>query len=186
MRLMDRRLEEDPEPEGDVDMRGKIIRLANLKNQLRDTQKSAFASGTWKAKNLHWGKYEEFSDKYGVMVEPLTTEKLCLFAEFLSSRLRTHKTIANYVSDVKTFAKSQGIKVEQWDEFLWKMTIKGLENKMQSNKVQKEGLTLEMLFKISENMDLENLEDLGSGQSYWCHTSCYSENQMWSQTKCVN
>ena len=92
--------------------------------------------------------------------DPKSTENLCVFARYVANYVTSDGTVRNYVSDVRSVGKLLGYKVEEMDQTRCKVSIKGIAKELNHVKVQKEGVTVEMLVEMSKYVNWEKSEDV--------------------------
>lgn len=76
--------------------------LMNLKKDVKQSMKAAFAEGTTRNLEVQWKAYFLFCEFYGLKALPSTSDILCLYAQFLCRSFKSVKSVKNYISGVKT------------------------------------------------------------------------------------
>ena len=105
--------------------------LLKLKQDTRETSKSAYAIGTFENLNTQWVKFLEFCVYFGLKAFPATTLVLVWYAQFLSRSLKAHSSIVGYLSGVKTLHTLLKYSISGFNGLLLKMTLKGLRRNNQ-------------------------------------------------------
>ena len=73
-----------------------------LERDLRDTQKSAYSTGTLKNLVCQWHSFIKFYFKYNIKEWPISEHTLCLYAQYLAYTFHSLKAVRNYISGVHT------------------------------------------------------------------------------------
>ena len=73
-----------------------------LEEQLCETQKSAYTTGTYKNLVCQWRMFFKFCKKYKLKEWPVMNHTLCLFSQHLAHKFISASSIQNYVSGVRT------------------------------------------------------------------------------------
>ena len=133
--------------------------LALLKFQVSRTQKAAYAPGTNQAHIVQWGAYLKFCLYYGLQYVPVTSEILCLYAQFLSRSFKTTAAICNYISGVKTMHTLLDKSTEAFSGVRYKLTIKGLARNLHHAAQQAAPITPDILLSFLKFLDLKEQED---------------------------
>ena len=103
--------------------------ISDLKRLVRDThatQSQAFASGTWKNLITQWVKYLSFCSIFGLNAFPACDAVLAWYVQYLSYTFKSHSSIVNYMSGVKTLHNLIGFHIKGFSGFLVKLTVRGL------------------------------------------------------------
>lgn len=131
--------------------------MKKLKRELKQTKKKAYAEGTIANVLVQWKAFNKFCDKYGIHDWPASTETLCLFAQHLAKRMRSVKTIENYLYAVKKLHLYAGTKqVPNLKDFQIQLTLRGIKRQLRHRVRQAKPLTPKLLLKISQQLDPKN------------------------------
>ena len=68
----------------------------------KKTQSQAFAAGTWNNLLTQWVKYIYFCISFRLVAFPAQDTVLAWYAQFLSYHFKSHASVVNYLSGVKT------------------------------------------------------------------------------------
>ncbi|VDI04268.1 Hypothetical predicted protein [Mytilus galloprovincialis] len=94
----------------------------------------------------------------------IDSELLCTYSEFLSRSFRSAQSIRNYLNGVKVLFLLLGLHVDVFSSYELKLTMKGLDRKLKHLPKQAFPITLEILGKIREHLNLNTPLDA----TYWC------------------
>ena len=72
-----------------------------LRRQLKETQRDAFAEGTHKNLLTQWKAFLMFCDQYQYQAMLVSTDMICLYAQYLANKLKSPQTVQNYVNGVR-------------------------------------------------------------------------------------
>ena len=121
----------------------------NLKRQLRETQRAAYAEGTFKNLEIQWRKYLEFCEEYDFNVMPVSTETICLYAQYLSNLLKSPQSVKNYVNGVRVLHALNDQPIAAFRSFELKLTCKGIARLKAHTPRQAAPMTLSILTSVS-------------------------------------
>lgn len=138
--------------------------LAKLHKDTKRSQRSAFASGTVKNLKCQWSKFAKFCQLSGDDTMPVSTDRLCLYIQFLSRTLRSPQSIKNYVSGLKTLHLMLDLSFPSLSSLDVKLTIKGVEKSLKHVPFQATPVTPELLTQISRVLNLQDPVDI----VFWC------------------
>ena len=91
--------------------------MNNLKAELRNSRRQAFAEGTNKNLTIQWETFLLFCFYFKLTYLPVDTETLSLYAQFLSRSFKSVQSIKNYLSGVKTMHYLLGYSTAQINDF---------------------------------------------------------------------
>ena len=94
--------------------------------QTKRSQSHAFAAGTWDNPIVQWIKYLVFCLTYRICAFPAQDETLTWYAQYLLHKFRSHSSVVNYLSAVKTLHKLLNFDTSGFKGFLVKLTVQGL------------------------------------------------------------
>lgn len=94
----------------------------------------------------------------------MTTDTLCLYAQFLSRSFKSSHSIKNYLSGVKTMHHLLGYSTDHINEFLLNLGLRGIARSHPHLVRQAEPITPEILLKMYVYFDMKNPTDT----VYWC------------------
>lgn len=95
---------------------------------------------------------------------PVTTETLSLYVQFLSRSFKSTHSIRNYISGVKTMHHFLGYPIEQINEFLINLSLKGIARSQPHMVKQAAPITPEILLKMYEHMNMKKSTNI----VLWC------------------
>lgn len=124
-----------------------------MKRELRRTKKNAMAAGTHSNVLVQWKAYQEFCDKYDRNDWPSSSETLCLFAQHLAKRMRSVKSIENYLYGVVKLHLYAGQQPPSLKEFNVQLTLRGLRRLKRHRVKQAKPITPLLLKKIKQTLD---------------------------------
>ena len=125
-----------------------------LQNQLRNTQRKAFSSGTAKNLKSQLRKFLKFGDLLNEQCLPISIEQLCLYIQFLSTKLKSPQSIRNYVCGLKTFHLFCNVPFPDYDSLLVKLTFKGLDKTLQHIPHRAAPMSPQILSKLYKLFDM--------------------------------
>lgn len=138
--------------------------LGQLESELTATKKSAYAPGTIRNLRSQFKLYLGFCQKFGFNWKIPTGTIIALFAQSLSTKLKSPQSIRNYIGGIKTIFSILGFSLLPFDSFHVALTFKGLARIKQFTPKQARPITLNMLLKFHECLDLNNPLDA----MVWC------------------
>ena len=136
------------------------VTLEDLDRGVSRAQSSAFAEGTLKNLTTQWVRYLTFCTIYQINPFPASIEDLCRFAQYLSLILKSHQSILNYISGVKTLHKLLKFETAQFTDLLVVLTLRGLHRLNTHVPKQSPPVSLEILDRISKLIDFDNEDDV--------------------------
>ena len=92
--------------------------MNDLKAELRNSRRQAFAEGTNKNLKIQWETFLLCCFYFKLTYLPVDTETLSLYAQFLSRSFKSVQSIKNYLSGVKTMHYLLGYSTAQINDFL--------------------------------------------------------------------
>ena len=138
--------------------------LQVLKEDLKYSNKAAFAAGTRKNLIIQWESFLLFCMYFRFRSLPVSTQILQLYAQFLSRTLKSVDSIKNYISGIKTMHLILGFPVEQINSFVLNLSLRGLTRVKMHCVKKAEAITPETLLQISSVLNLEDDSD----KVFWC------------------
>ena len=130
-------------------------RRAYLELEMKESQRAAFRNGTSSNYLNYLGQYEVFCDEYGYEPFPLKEIVLSMFAQYLSKKMKP-QSIKAVLSGIRTVATTAGYEVTPKQFPLVNITLKGLGKLKKSPPEQAHPMTVRLLLKIRENMDIND------------------------------
>lgn len=100
--------------------------MNDLKTELKNSRRHAFAVGTNKNLNIQWETFLMFCFYFGLNYLPVDTETLSLYAQFLSRSFKSTQSIKNYLSGVKTMQYLLGHTTTHINDFLVNLSLRGM------------------------------------------------------------
>ena len=92
----------------------------------RRSQAAAFATGTMENLLTQWVKFILFCLKFSLVAIPASDVTLAWYAQYLSRKFRSHTSIVNYLSGMKTLHLLLDANISGFKGFLIKLTLRGL------------------------------------------------------------
>ena len=102
--------------------------LAQLHRGIHESQRAAFAVGTYKNLRLQWRTFISFCMYFHLAFLPTSLQTVCLYAQFLSRTFKSVDSIRNYLLGVKTFHILCGFPFVHLDNIECRLLLKGLAN----------------------------------------------------------
>jgi len=134
--------------------------LVALKAQLRETQRAAFASGTYKNLLVQWEKYLQFCASHGILPMPASVDNLCLYAQFLANNMKAPQTVKNYINGVRVFHLLNDKPLDVFSSADLKLTMRGIFRLKMHQPRQAQPLTLDLLLAMSRFVDKSHPKQL--------------------------
>lgn len=128
------------------------------------TNKSAYAEGTRKNLKIQWESFLLFCLYFDLVSLPATTITLQLYAQFLSRSFKSVDSIRNYISGVRKVHLLLGYCLDDINQFVLNLSLKGLERLKGHCVKQAEPMTPELLARIYYVLDMKDANDV----VYWC------------------
>lgn len=138
--------------------------LQVLKEDLKKSNKAAFAAGTRRNLRIQWESFLLFCHYFNFISAPVSTITLQLYSQFLSRSFRSVDSIKNYINGVKTMHLMMGHSVDHINKFVLNLSLRGIGKLNPHCVKQAEAMTPEMLIKIYSVLDLRNKFDM----VIWC------------------
>ena len=140
------------------------MQLRELRSDLRVTNRSAYAEGTRKNLKIQWESFLLFCIYFELVSLPATTVTLQLYAQFLSRSFKSVDSIRNYLSGVRKVHLLLGFTLDDINQFILNLSLKGLERLKGHCVKQAEPMTPELLARIYYVLDMTDANDM----VYWC------------------
>ena len=131
-----------------------VVDIAQIAADTRSTQAAAFAPGTFSNLITQWVKFLLFCISFDLLLLPASNQTLCWYVQFLSYTFKSHASIVNYVSGVKTLHLLLGYDVSAFASFLFKLTIRGIKRLKPYQPKQALAINPIMLHHIYQTLDL--------------------------------
>lgn len=128
--------------------------------QLRQTQKAAFAEGTFRNYEVQWSRFTQFCDEYGLQGMPADELTVCLYAQYLANDFASPHSVKNYVNGVRVRHLLGGKSVEPFKSFDLAITFRGISRTKLHSVKQAAPVTVPLLFAMSALVDRSNAEDV--------------------------
>ena len=138
--------------------------MNDLKTELRNSRRQAFADGTNKNLSIQWETFLLFCFYFNLIYLPVNTETLSLYAQFLSRSFKSVQSIKNYLSGVKTMHYLLGYSTSQINEFLVNLSLRGIERIKLHLVKQAKAITPEILILMHKYFDFSDAADT----VLWC------------------
>ena len=134
--------------------------LQQLQMRVKKSQTSAFADGTLKNLTYQWVKYLDFCFHYQFQALPAEADILCLYAQSVADSVKSHQTVLSYVSGVKTLHYLLDLPTTGFDSFMFRFTLRGMNNLNRHVPNQAPPMTAQSLAQIRKLLDLSKEEDM--------------------------
>ena len=138
--------------------------LNDIKTELRNSRRQAFAEGTNKNLKIQWETFLLFCLYFSLTYLPVNTETLSLYAQFLSRSFKSIQSIKNYISGVKTMHYLLGYSTSQINDFLINLSLRGMERVKQHLTKQAKAITPEILISMHKHFNFSDPADT----VFWC------------------
>ena len=138
--------------------------LRQLHKDLKRSQRSAFAKGTVKNFKSQWNKFLTFCERSGNHCLPVSSERLCLYIQFLTRSLKSPKSVRNYVHGLKTLHNMLDFPFPPLSSLDVKLTFRGIERRIQHVPSRAVPVTPALLLDIVKYLDLSDPYDATT----WC------------------
>ena len=122
----------------------------------RQTQAEAFAPGTWDNLLTQWVKFLSFCIKFNLRAIPVDDVTLAWYAQYLSYDFKSHVSVVNYLSGVKSLHLLLEASVKGFSGFLVRLTVRGLHRKNKHQPLQALAINSLILNHIYSTLDLAN------------------------------
>ena len=138
--------------------------MNDLKAELRNSRRQAFAEGTNKNLKIQWETFLLFCFYFKLTYLPVDTETLSLYAQFLSRSFKSVQSIKNYLPGVKTMHYLLGYSTAQINDFLLNLSLRGMERVKLHLVKQAKAITPEILMSMHTFFDFSDPADM----VLWC------------------
>lgn len=122
---------------------------------------SAWSSNTLRTRNSQWGKYLDYCSSMGLCPLPADCTTVCRFL-IVMSRSCKFSTINNYMSAINILHRFYGYPANYRDQFLTKLVLAGLKQRLGTAVEQKIPLTVEQLMEIRDKLPMSEIY-----MTYW-------------------
>ena len=134
--------------------------LQELDQGVLTAQSSAFAEGTLSNLTTQWVNYLSFCLEYGFEPLPASVSTLCRYAKYLALNLKSHESLLNYVSGVKTLHVLIQLPVDSFSDSVFQLTVKGLRRLNSHVPHEAPPMTPQALLDIYNLLDLSKEDDV--------------------------
>lgn len=138
--------------------------MRELRRDMFLTRISAFAHGTLVNFKTQWRAYLLFCNYFHFKAFDINAEILCIYSEFLARSFKSVQSIRNYLNGVKVLYLLLGFPVDIFSTYELKLTLTGLNRKLQHLLKQAFPITLEILDKFRSYLDFDDPLDA----TFWC------------------
>lgn len=118
------------------------------------------ARGTRNNMLVQWRALNQFCDKFNLHEWPISTDTLCLFAQYLAKRMRSVKTIEAYLYGTIQLHLYAGVKPPDIKHFQVKLTLRGIKRSLQHRVKQSKPFTPDLLRRIHSCLDFGKTNDV--------------------------
>ena len=141
-----------------------IAKLAALDNRIKATQKTGYQPGSTRNLRSYINRYLDFCLEYKLHPIPADGIQIRRFVQYLADlpTILAIATIQNYIWGVRMFHKLLNLNPPSTDEFLTKLTIKGIRLALARLLKQAEPVTPEILYKIFQRVDINSDEQVAA------------------------
>ncbi|XP_033729484.1 uncharacterized protein LOC117318630 [Pecten maximus] len=136
---------------------------SQLRKDLKVSARAAFAEGTYRNFRTQWKAYFLFCEAFRKQPLPVSTEIICLYAQFLSRTFISVDSIRNYIAGVKTLHMLLNLKYDI-RQYELNLVLKGLSRLNPHCPSQAKPITPQILGKIHQRLDHDDPEDT----TLWC------------------
>ncbi len=127
-----------------------VPNISVLRADMEQRKRQAFRPGTRANHLSQFKSYIMFCAQYGLQDIPASTDTICLFAEHLGQRLRSARSVRNYVSAVRLLHKYVGQTPPSLHSFELSLVLRALDLTMSPFSRQVQPVTEAMLIQISD------------------------------------
>jgi hypothetical protein len=128
--------------------------LDSLKKDTAVSRSNVYAPGTQSNLRSQWKTFFMFCFYFGLQPIPVSTETLCLFAQFLLRSVKSVSAIKTYVAGVRTLHLFLDTPSPPSLDFNLKLTLKGIAKNLKHVPLQKLPITPVMLAHFLDYLDL--------------------------------
>lgn len=128
--------------------------LFSLKEDLKNSNKAAYAPGSRRNLKLQWESFLLFCNYFKFTHLPASTETLQLYAQFLSRSFKSTHSIRNYINGIKTMHLLLGYPVDHMNKFILNLSLKGIAKLNPYCIKHAECMTTDVLLTISKVLNL--------------------------------
>ena len=134
--------------------------LRELDDNVKRSQKNAFAEGTLRNLTTQWVRFLIFTISYCLTPLPVSENDICRYAQYLDGMMTAHETVLNYISGVKTLHVLLGYTTKQFESLLLKLTLRGIKRNNNHIPNQAPPVDVGILHAIYALLNLNKEEDL--------------------------
>ena len=127
-----------------------------LDRTAKNTQRKAYADGTFENLRVQWVKYLEFCIYFNLIAFPASTTVLVWFVQFLGKTVKAHGTVLSHVSGIKKLHILLGFKTSGFRGYLLTMTLCGLRRGNKHIVKRARPMTPSLLTEIHGTLDHSN------------------------------
>ena len=131
-----------------------------LRQQLKETQRAAFAEGTHKNLLTQWKTFLVFCDRYQYQAMPVSTDMICLYAKYLANKLKSPQTVRNCINTVRVLQVLVDQPIEAFRSPDLKLTFRGFARLRQHQPKRAQAITPEMLCHMHKFINVSDTLDL--------------------------
>ena len=135
-----------------------------LQQDVKTSIRNAFAPGTWKNFKVQWKAYFLFCHYFDMPPLPASLDILCSYAQFLGRSFKSHSSISNYLSGVRSLHLFADVPCPSLSDFQLKLLLRGLAREKAHCPVQAAPVTLDVLLRIRMQLDLAK----PLHATFWC------------------
>ena len=123
------------------------------------SQASSVAEGTFDNYINHWVNYLEFCIYFSLAAFPAQATTLMWFVQYLSDKVKSHRTIQGAVSAINKLHKILRVDNNAFSDYIFQMTMSGLQRLNTHISKQAAPMTPKLLEQIHGQLDLNNVQD---------------------------
>lgn len=138
--------------------------LARLKQDVCQSKRAAFATGTKMNLHTQWKAFVSFCIYFALVPVPVSTETLLLYVQFLSRQFKSVQSIKNYVNGVRLLHLYKGVEFPHTGNFELGLLYKGLNRNLRHAVKQVLPINVEVLLAMSAHINWQSPLDI----TLWC------------------
>ena len=129
-----------------------------LQTQAEVAQGHAYARGTIDNHWVQWNLYFNFCEYFEYACLPAQVSTLVHYTKFLDCKMKSHKTLLNYLAGVKKLHELLEVSTINFENVELQFTIKGLGNLSQHTPLPAKPIDPMVLKKIKAQLDLQQVK----------------------------
>ena len=134
--------------------------LHSLQRDVRRSQQFAYAEGSFANFNTQWVKFLSFCVKFSLVALPASTPTLSWYAQYLSRKLKSHRSLVSYMAGAKKLHVFLGFTTDGFRGITLILTLQGLRRLNKHQVRRSSPITPAILKLIHSSLDHNNKEDV--------------------------